>query len=543
MKRRSFLAVTAAVLTRAAIGERDIGAAAAAQPLQILQPLTDQRYGGIVEIQARTDGISDLHYRIDVGAPEPMSYDSSRAIWRADWDTGLVAAGQYNVTILGRGQDGTEITDRAWRVRVTAIGQQPTNPALTVRIESPLSGEQWDGTIAVRALATVAAVVTFRIDDGAEQPMTTQSGEWQGTFETGTVRPGEHNVTVTAKGIGGGTVSDRAWRVKFNNASAPMPPIVVPPPVAAAPVVTAYLRGVNLAGGEFGDALPGVYGVDYIYPTATELDYYRGQGLTLIRLPFRWERLQRSVYGALDQAELARLDTVTAAARDRGMLLILEPHNYARYKGQLVGDGVPNTAFTDFWRRVAAHFRDDHAVWAYGLMNEPHDTDGRWPAAAQAGVDGIRSVDTSHTILVPGDGWSGAAAWLTNNSNLHINDPAENFLYEAHVYFDADSSGTYRQSYSREGAYPTVGADRLKPFATWLQERGVRGFLGEYGIPGDDPRWLVVLDEFLTAADAAGIGGTYWAGGAWWGNYALALDPQEGQERPQLAVLRRHPSR
>lgn len=329
-------------------------------------------------------------------------------------------------------------------------------------------------------------------------------------------------------------------------ATATATPPLPTPTLTPAPPAGGFSRGVNLAGAEFGEGvLPGTYGVHYTYPTPAELDYYRGKGLTLVRLPFRWERVQRGLYAPLDGEELARLDGVVAAARERGMRLILDPHNYARYRtvagDQLIGSSaVPNAAFADFWRRLAAHYRDEPAIWAYGLMNEPHDTGGLWPAAAQAGVDGIRAADPTRTILVPGDGWSGAWSWRQHNENLAVHDPANNIVYEAHQYFDADKSGGYRLGYDGEGAYPTVGVDRAKPFVDWLKARGARGFFGEYGVPDTDPRWLTVLDNFLGYLDAEGLGGTYWAGGPWWGDYPLSVEPRGGQDRPQLPVLVRH---
>ncbi len=73
--------------------------------------------------------------------------------------------------------------------------------------------------------------------------------------------------------------------------------------------------------------------LDYLSgKTDTELDYYKGKGLNLFRLPFLWERVQPSLYGGLNQTELSRLDNVVAAARNRGMKVILDPHNYARYR-------------------------------------------------------------------------------------------------------------------------------------------------------------------------------------------------------------------
>ena len=163
-------------------------------------------------------------------------------------------------------------------------------------------------------------------------------------------------------------------------------------------------------------------------------------------------------------------------------------------------------------------------------MNEPHDTNGTWAATAQAGLDGVRSSDATHLVLVPGDAWSGAWSWKQNNDNLLLKDPSNNLMYEAHQYFDRDSSGTYNQSYDASGAYPMIGADRVQPFIDWLKTNKLRGIITEYGVPNNDPRWQVVLDNFLNKLDSAGIGGTYWAGGSWWGDYALSSEPTEEQD-------------
>lgn len=318
------------------------------------------------------------------------------------------------------------------------------------------------------------------------------------------------------------------------------------PSTTPAPTVSGYLRGVNLAGAEFGaDKIPGVYNVDYTYPDSSNLDYYNSKGLNLVRLPFLWERLQPTLNGALDPAELGRIDGVVAAAKARGMQIILDPHNYDRYRLNgtlyLIGSSqVPTGAFKDFWTKLATHYRNETTIYAFGLMNEPHDTNGTWPTTAQAGLDGIRSADTTHLVLVPGDGWSGAWTWQQNNVNLLLNDPANKLLYEAHQYFDRDGSGTYSESYDAGGAYPMIGADRVQAFIDWLKTNGVRGIITEYGVPDDDPRWQIVLDNFLYKLDAAGIGGTYWAGGPWWGDYALSCEPANGVDKPVISTLVKH---
>jgi endoglucanase len=393
--------------------------------------------------------------------------------------------------------------------------------APTIRIASPLSNHTYSGRITVQAIARNVASVAYQVGTHAPVAMRHEGdGHWSATLDAAALGGRTSHVTVTGRTAGGTTVQDRAWNVRFGT--------------------SAVLGGVNVAGAEFG-TLPGKLNHDYVYPTAAQLQYWRDQGASMIRLPFRWERIQRTLYGPLDAAELAAIDTVAREARARELRLILDMHNYARYHDKLIGTAdVPNAAFADVWRKLAAHFHDESGVWAYGLMNEPHDTGGRWPAAAQAALDAVRAVDMTHTVLVAGDGWSSAHQWAHHNVELRVTDPANNMLYEAHLYFDRDASGTYAEPYDASGAYPAIGVDRLKPFVDWLAARNARGFVGEVGVPDDDARWLTALDTTLAFLDANRIGTTYWAAGAWWGDYPLAVEPRSDGVRPQLAVLRRY---
>jgi len=252
-------------------------------------------------------------------------------------------------------------------------------------------------------------------------------------------------------------------------------PRIVDPP---APSVLCQQFGVNLSGGEFGSNLPGTYGVDYIYPgidaegftNAWEMDYFHGKGLNLLRVPLQWERLQHDLYGPLSTFDLGLIDQVLANAAARGMSVVLGPHNFARRTiggvDYIIGSAqVPYSAFTDFWQKMAQHFAGHAGLYAYALDNEPHDTGGLWvTGGAQAGVDGVRAADLSTPILVPGDGWSGAWAWLDsgNDALRTLNDPSNNLIFEAHQYFDSDGSGSYALSYDAQGAYPTLGVDRLQ---------------------------------------------------------------------------------
>src|SRR5690348_14096177 len=96
--------------------------------------------------------------------------------------------------------------------------------------------------------------------------------------------------------------------------------------------------GVNLAGADFGGGrLPGRLGTDYTYPTPQEIDYYAGKGMSVIRLPFLWERVQPGANGPLSESELAQMDGVVNYAASRGMQVILDPHNFGSGFGHVVG--------------------------------------------------------------------------------------------------------------------------------------------------------------------------------------------------------------
>ena len=328
------------------------------------------------------------------------------------------------------------------------------------------------------------------------------------------------------------------------------------------PIQAQYARGISLAGPEFAEeSLPGKPGTHYTFNSEESFAYFSSLRLNLIRVPFRWERLQPLLFGPLDEDYLAGVEQNVEWARAHGAQVVLDLHNYGRY---LLSDGsslqthivssssggetkVPTKALEDLWVRLSERFRDDNAVYAYALMNEPHDMgDADWKQISQDVVDAIRDTGDKKLLMVAGDLWASAARWPEiNGPDSWIVDPDDNFAYEAHLYFDHDNSGKYELSFEEELARNPqlleVGVQRLAPFTEWCRRNGVRGYLGEYGVPSDDPRWAETLDRFLKALDEAGMDGTYWAAGEWWGDYRLSVQPEEsGAERPQLAVLMRH---
>ena len=142
--------------------------------------------------------------------------------------------------------------------------------------------------------------------------------------------------------------------------------------IGSATDATVKYTGINIAGGDFGPQnLPGRYGTDYIYPDHATIDYFAAKGMNIIRVPALWERLQHQLDGDLDSAEMKRLDDVVGYAASKGMRVILDVHNYAAYRGAMIGTkSVPEKALGDLWGRIAERYKDNEAV-VFGLMNDP----------------------------------------------------------------------------------------------------------------------------------------------------------------------------
>jgi endoglucanase len=304
----------------------------------------------------------------------------------------------------------------------------------------------------------------------------------------------------------------------------------------AAPAKT--LRGVNLAGAAFSaNKLPGVYGYDFIYPNDQEIAYYTQHGMNVFRLSLLWERLQPTLGGPLDPAELGRLKTFIASAESHGASVVIDVHNYGMYHGTLIGQpGVSGADFADLWVRLGHNFGNDSHV-LFGLMNEPKQPDAAaWASIVQQTINAIRAAGARNLILVPGIGWDSAQGFPARNGPTlgQVTDPDDNLRFEVHEYFDPDGSGTSDQCVSPEAAIA-----RLAPFTDWLHARHLLGFLGEFGV-SRRPECLAVLKRvtaYLTANEDVWSGWTYWAGGPVWGDYMYTLEPENGAERPQMKVL------
>jgi len=303
--------------------------------------------------------------------------------------------------------------------------------------------------------------------------------------------------------------------------------------------------GVNLSCAEFAaDKLPGVLDKDYTFPTHQEADYYTSKGMNLFRFPILWERLQPTLNGTFDGTYLGHVYDFVNYATGKGAYVVIDPHNYARYRGGVVGDNVPATALADLWSRLALGFKNNSKVF-FGLMNEPNTMKTEtWLLDANAAIAAIRQAGAPNLITVPGNAWTGASTWNQNwygtpNGQVMtgIKDPNNHFVIEVHQYLDTDGSGTHDACVSA-----TIGSERLQDFTTWARQHGYKAYLGEWAGGRNQVCYDAVTDllKFLGANTDVFMGWTWWAGGPWWGEYLYTLDPLNGQDRPQMQYLTPH---
>jgi|GEM_PF-2233829 Endoglucanase len=393
-------------------------------------------------------------------------------------------------------------------------------------------GAQLTGTFTVNNGATLTLGQTL----GLGGSLVVQSGA--------TVALGSHWLYVRGLTVGGVSKAPGIHTVaSLGSAFTGTGSVVVYTPASDSP----QLFGVNLAGGDF---MPNVFW----QTDAATWQYYKDKGLTLIRLPFRWHRVQSPLNSTVD---FTKLDECLALAAARGMKVILDVHDYGKYGGQdsspkIGSSSVPISAFVNLWSQIADKYKDNDTVYGYDLMNEPLLDLAVWKDAAQQAVDAIRKKDTRHYILVEGLAYSKATTFgpasTSGNRTLDIRDPIGRLVYSAHSYWDYQEAPP---NYASDGNYlssdaptPQIGVDHVRPFVEWLKTERPYAFgnVGEFGVPHNFPAhiagWQTALGNFLQYLRDNGLSATYWAGGSAWGNYQLSCHPTTpGVDKPQMAVL------
>ena len=140
------------------------------------------------------------------------------------------------------------------------------------------------------------------------------------------------------------------------------------------------------------------------------------------------------------------LDQNVAWARQHDMRLILDLHiPIGGFWLDPTSDAVSfeiwsNPALrqqnADLWRVIAARYKDEPAIAAYDLLNEPVTTDAtgeQWQQLARQLVDAIRTVDKNH-LLVVGGLYGTMGRYGTDGIDPHFLVEDDNILYDFHFF-------------------------------------------------------------------------------------------------------------
>jgi len=238
------------------------------------------------------------------------------------------------------------------------------------------------------------------------------------------------------------------------------------------PTITSQYMGVNAAGGEFGSVFPGTYDTDYHYNSLASYTYLASRGHKLVRVPFRWERIQHTLGGVLDTSELTRLQQATAQANAAGLRVILDLHNYARYNDGtdliLGSDDLTQAHLVDVWTKLSTAFKTGYDV-GYSIMNEPHDMPGvrgtfagtamyGWPSSTMSWTgDGTLSQTGGklrNTITVSGGGYK---TYRYDDAAQRTNFVADKATIEFECTIPTGTTGNWKaKAWAQDSAFADI---------------------------------------------------------------------------------------
>lgn len=197
--------------------------------------------------------------------------------------------------------------------------------------------------------------------------------------------------------------------------------------------------------------------------TEYDLDVIAEAGANCVRVPFWYRNFMRNETGdwiAEDPDQnpgFKRLDWIIEQAGARGLYVILDLHGApgGQSMNHCCGTVGRNDLYTSeecraamkkLWTAIAERYKDEPAVAAYDIMNEPQNNDGfetnanyvsPWDPAAwrqtndvyREMVAAVREVDPEHVISLEG-------IWRIENLPDPEKEGWTNMLYQVHLYDD-----------------------------------------------------------------------------------------------------------
>ncbi|KAK7437498.1 Endoglucanase EG-II [Stygiomarasmius scandens] len=307
---------------------------------------------------------------------------------------------------------------------------------------------------------------------------------------------------------------------------------------------TLELVGVNIAGFDFSCLIDGSCQSSGAVPPLSQYSgpdgagqmqhFVQNDGFNVFRLPVSWQFLTGDVLTSdLNQANFAKYNDLVQACLNTGASCIIDIHNYARWNGQIIGQGGPsNDVFASLWSNIAKNYASNSKI-IFGVMNEPHDVDiNLWAESVQAAVTAIRNAGaTSQMILLPGNNFTSAGTFVSNGSAdalAKVTNPdgsITGLIFDVHKYLDSDNSGTHTECTTNNIN------DAWAPLAQWLRCNGRQAFNTETGGGNTQSCITFICQQIAFQAQNSDVflGYVGWAAGSFDpGTYELSEVPTGG---------------
>ncbi|KAF4451344.1 glycoside hydrolase family 5, partial [Fusarium albosuccineum] len=303
--------------------------------------------------------------------------------------------------------------------------------------------------------------------------------------------------------------------------------------------------GVAIPGIDFGCDIDGSCPPDQAqYPSASHghgdgagqmKHFVEDSGLNTFRLPMTWQYiLNEQVGGKLDDDKFGLYDDLMQSCLDTGAYCMIDLHNFARYDGEIIGQGGPSDEdFADVWSQLATKYAKEDKVM-FGLMNEPHDLDvALWAKSCQAAVTSIRKAGaTSQLILLPGTNFTNAETFVSTGSAdalAAIKNPdgsKDGLILDLHKYLDINNSGSFDEC-------TTDNVEAFRAMADWLRDNERVAIISESGASLSDScmEKFCAQNEFIAKNSDVFIGFVGWGAGSFKYDYIMTLTPfQDGDK-------------
>ncbi|MFA5203788.1 MAG: cellulase family glycosylhydrolase [Lentisphaeria bacterium] len=294
----------------------------------------------------------------------------------------------------------------------------------------------------------------------------------------------------------------------------------------------------------------------------TDFADLKGWGVNLIRYQMNGKVKDLDTpekYQAWLERQMAALDQSLVLAKKYGMKVVIDLHKGPGMRISEVGsnllswDKKDQDTLVETWRRLAARYRGNSAVWGYDILNEPRENDYvyeaggalDWNRLALRLARAIRDLDPDTPIVV-----EPAMIAHPDGLSMLVPLPVTNVIYSIHVYNPSafTHQGVKRNKETGLLAYPGMidgeqwNRERLRkalaPAVEFQRKYGVPIYVGEFSAirwaPGAE-RWL---EDAISLFEEYGWDWTYHAFREWDG-WSVEHEGDYGQPARLVATTPR----